>query len=76
MNIQRWQQIEEIIVSGIELPNAERRAFLDENCGVDEGLRREVESLLSQQTDDFLETEQLEQIIETVFDNTESSLIG
>jgi hypothetical protein len=42
----RWQQIEKICQSALELGESRRRAFLDQACGGDEELRREVESLL------------------------------
>ena len=47
MDPQRWQQIDAIFSSALERPPAERGAFLDEACRGDEGLRREVESLLA-----------------------------
>ncbi len=42
----RWEQIERICQSALELGESRRRAFLDGACGGDEELRREVESLL------------------------------
>src|SRR5579883_1851449 len=47
MAIQRWTQIEEIFQAALELAPAEVPCFLDEACGHDAELRREVESLLS-----------------------------
>jgi serine/threonine protein kinase len=47
MNPERLNQIEEIYHAALERPGAERDAFLGENCGDDNDLRREVESLLS-----------------------------
>jgi hypothetical protein len=38
--------IDDIFSSVLERPHAERGAFLDEACGGDKSLRREVESLL------------------------------
>jgi serine/threonine protein kinase/TolB-like protein/tetratricopeptide (TPR) repeat protein len=46
MEPRRWQLIDDIFGSALELPHAERGAFLDEACRGDEILRREVESLL------------------------------
>src|SRR5262249_51831164 len=42
----RWQQIEKLFHAAREQPPESRSAFLERNCP-DDGLRREVESLLS-----------------------------
>ncbi len=47
MNGERLKQIEEIYHAAMEIAPAERQAFLDESCGDDDDLRREVESLLA-----------------------------
>jgi serine/threonine protein kinase len=44
---QRWQEIDRIFAAALEREPAERAAFLDQACGGDEQLRREVESLLA-----------------------------
>jgi serine/threonine protein kinase/Tol biopolymer transport system component len=57
MNQARWQTIEEIYHSAYELEDKEERSFfLDNACGADAELRREVDTLLAQniQEDDFL----------------------
>ena len=46
MNAERLKQIEEIYHAAMEVAPAEREAFLQNNCGGDAELRREVESLL------------------------------
>jgi serine/threonine protein kinase len=43
----RWQQIVTLCGAALELPAANREAFLSANCGEDAALRAEVESLLS-----------------------------
>ncbi|MBL8167163.1 MAG: protein kinase [Acidobacteria bacterium] len=43
----RWQQIDQLLDAVLELPAAERAAFLTQACKDDDELRREVESLLS-----------------------------
>lgn len=48
MTPERWQQIEKLFHAALELKARERAAFLEEACGNDESLRREVESLLGQ----------------------------
>lgn len=50
MSPERWQQIEQLFASVLELEPAERAAFLAKACGEDEELRHEVEALLVFQT--------------------------
>lgn len=47
MDAERLKQIEEVYHAAMEIAPAERLSFLDESCGDDEDLRREVESLLA-----------------------------
>jgi eukaryotic-like serine/threonine-protein kinase len=47
MDAKRWGQIKEVYDRALDLGGAERDSFLAEACGVDEDLRREVESLLA-----------------------------
>jgi serine/threonine protein kinase len=47
MSDHRLQRVEDIFHQAAELAPDARSAFLDETCGVDESLRREVESLLA-----------------------------
>jgi eukaryotic-like serine/threonine-protein kinase len=49
MNPDRWQQIERLYHAARELEVSRRAAYLAEACAGDEGLRREVESLLAQE---------------------------
>ena len=53
-----WQRIKDILGPVMELDSESRPAYLDETCGTDTGLRREVESLLasSAESGDFIET--------------------
>ena len=46
----RWQQIEALCHASLARPDSERRQFLIEACRGDEGLRREVESLLAHES--------------------------
>ena len=50
MQSERWQQVERLYHSALERAPALRQAFLAEACGGDEELRREVESLLAQES--------------------------
>lgn len=43
----KWEQVKEIFDKALRLAPDERRRFISNNCGDDEELRREVESLLS-----------------------------
>lgn len=58
MNPERWKRIETLFESAIERDPAERAAFLDQACGDDVTIRREVESLLEhhQPTGRFIPT--------------------
>ncbi len=57
MKSERWKQINDVLVTALEREQVERAAIVKEACGSDEGLRREVESLLAshEQASDFLE---------------------
>jgi serine/threonine protein kinase len=46
MNPKRWQQIEALYYAALEREPSGRGAYLDEACGGDQDLRKEVESLL------------------------------
>jgi serine/threonine protein kinase len=48
MILERWRKIEELHHAALERPPAERSGFLAQACGSDEDLRREIESLLAQ----------------------------
>jgi len=56
MTPERWQQVKELFRSALEHEVEERAAFL-EHCAGDDGLRREVESLLSsfEESDSIIE---------------------
>lgn len=46
MDPQRWQQVETLYHSALERASGDRDAFLADQCGADDALRHEVESLL------------------------------
>jgi hypothetical protein len=58
MEAERWKRVEELYHSAAALPAADRAQFLDQACGGDAALRREVESLLAHQQGEgkFIET--------------------
>ena len=57
MTPEQWGEIERLYLAALERDLGERAAFLEGACGGDDGLRREVESLLEYQpkAKDFLE---------------------
>jgi TolB-like protein/Tfp pilus assembly protein PilF/predicted Ser/Thr protein kinase len=59
---ERWDQVERLYHAAVKLSEDRRAAFLNESCGKDHGLRREVESLLAraQGATTFLEKPALE----------------
>ena len=62
MEPELWHRVEEIFQRALELDENRRAEFLDRSCGDDQLLRREVESLLSQdkKTDHFIDSPALE----------------
>src|SRR5262249_44165997 len=60
MSSDQWQRLEQLYHAARERPPADRSAFLAAACPDDSALRREIESLLRQEGDAFLETPALE----------------
>ena len=56
MQADRWKRIQELYEAAVALPSEKRAEFLSQACPADTGLRGEVESLLAQQADSFLES--------------------
>jgi serine/threonine protein kinase/tetratricopeptide (TPR) repeat protein len=58
MSPERWQQIEAVFQSAVDLPPHERENYLDSACGADPDLRAEVRRLLSSSdsAQDFIES--------------------
>lgn len=52
MSDNRWQRIEEIFHRAADLAPQDRAVFLDQACGEDPSIRREVESLLAHESED------------------------
>ena len=59
MKPDRWRKIDELFDAALERPPKDRAAFLDQACGSDRELRREVEKMLAfdQQAEDFIQTD-------------------
>ncbi len=52
MTPERWQKVEEVFETAIELPAEEREAFLTQVCGEDDDLRTEIASLLENEAEE------------------------
>jgi len=52
MTPERWQQVNEVFHSALKHNSAQRGAFLDQVCGGDQELRKEVESLIASHQSD------------------------
>src|SRR5215217_761312 len=74
---ERWQEIKDILYSALEVEADERAEFLDEKCGGDDELRREVESLIkAHAAADRLESPALEMIAAGVSDDAANEMTG
>lgn len=78
MKAERWQQVERLYHSTLEKEVSERSAFLAEACAGDEGLRKEVESLLAyeDQAADFIESPALEVAAKLLRDEQTATVAG
>src|ERR1044072_3005109 len=58
MNAERWQLIDELFHSAIDLPAGKRREFLERACATDPTLGAEIEKLLAgyERAGNFIET--------------------
>jgi serine/threonine-protein kinase len=72
---ERWQQVREILQSALQHSPNEREQFLEEVCGSDQSLRREVKNLLlaSENVGSFMEQAAICEVAET-FVSTENGL--
>ena len=75
---ERWQEVKEILYAALEMEPAQRASYLDEKCGDDHELRREVESLMGAHSEagGRLESPAIEIMAETVVDRHNSDVIG
>ena len=78
MNAQRWQEVNDLFHSAVQRAPEERAAFLDEACGGDESLFREVKSLLAshERTENFIESPAFENAPELLITDRAGALIG
>jgi len=56
MQAERWKRIQELYEAAVALSPEKRAEFLEQKCPADAALRGEVQSLLAQQADSFLES--------------------
>ena len=78
MKAERWQQVNDLFHSAAERAPEERAAFLDEACRGDEGLCREVESLLAsyERAENFIESPAFEIAPELLTNDMAEALVG
>src|ERR1043165_7023498 len=78
MEPERWQRIERLYHAALEVEESRRPAFLQDACGGDQALRREVEILLSRgkQAHKFMETPALEIAARTVAEDQNQPVPG
>lgn len=78
MTPERWQQVKQLFRSALELEADRRAAFLDRACAGDDGLRREVESLLTafEDSDSIFQTPVAEAAAQLFTDHKTESLAG
>src|SRR5262245_21377125 len=74
----RWTAVKRIHQSALDKNPSERAAFVDESCGDDETLRREVQSLLTYATDaeSFLERPAVDIATAPSSESHEATLVG
>lgn len=78
MNAERLKQIEKIYHEVLEIASDKRKSFINESCGGDVELRRELESLLSfrKTLDNLLDTPPESLAAEIFFEEKSDNLIG
>src|SRR5437773_780267 len=78
MRAERWKQVNDLFQSAVERAPGERAAFLHEACHGDEGLRREVDSLLSsyERAENFIELPAFEVAPDLVTNDRADALVG
>src|SRR5258707_8918608 len=78
MKAARWKKVFDLFQSAVERAPEERAAFLDESCYDDEGMRREVESLLTshERAENFIEVPAFDVAPELVTSDSAGPLVG
>ena len=75
---ERWARVKELFEAAVDLDPNQRAALLDKECGGDESLRAEIESLLKsdEQTDGFIEQPAFAIPRDLFPDNAEEPVVG
>ena len=78
MKAERWEKVIDLFQSALERAPEERAAFLDEACHDDEGMRREVESLLTshERAENFIEVPAFKVAPELATNDSADALVG
>src|SRR6266513_3701832 len=78
MKAARWEKVIDVFQSALERAPEERAAFLDEVCHDDEGMRREVESLLTshERAENFIEVPAFKVAPELATNDSADALVG
>jgi serine/threonine protein kinase/Tfp pilus assembly protein PilF len=78
LKAERWQQVERLYHASLERGAEGRAAFLAEACAGDEGLRREVESLLAyeDQAENFIESPALEVAAKMMAEDQDTTVLA
>ncbi len=78
MKAERWRKVNDLFQSAAERAPEDRAAFLDEACHGDEGLCREVESLLAsyERAENFIESPAFEIAPELLTNDMAGALVG
>jgi len=78
MKAERWKQVNDLFQSAVERAPGERAAFLHEACQGDEGLRQEVDSLLTshERAENFIESPAFEVAPELLTNDRAGALVG
>ena len=78
MTSERWQQVNDLFQLAAERAPEERTTFLQTACHGDEGLRREVESLIAyyERAENFIESPAFEVVPELLTDDRAGAIVG
>ena len=78
MNQDRWQKIKGLFEDALKVAPKERKRFLDNSCGQDDELRREVESLLAsdENAQSFLENPASNEVASLIMKSPEHLAVG
>src|SRR5213595_854217 len=78
MTSERWQQVNDLFQLAAERAPEERTTFLQTACQGDEGLRREVESLIAsyERAENFIESPAFEVVPELLTDDRADAIVG